>query len=179
MKSNLSEMDFKGMQCFMALIDHVHPHVEALAESFGIEKGYTVVDYGCGPGRYTVEFARLTGEDGVVYAVDLLDIALRETGKRLQKQGVQNVVLKRAEGYATGVPDGAADMVFAIDMFHHVDNAPAFLKEAARISKPEAGLIFSGGHLPRKILKERITEAGLWFLAEENNSFLLYKKTGA
>ena len=70
------------MQGFMKLADHIHPHVRRRVEVFGVKSGQTVVDYGCGPGRYAVELARLVGIDGKVIAVDLVEMALQETRKK-------------------------------------------------------------------------------------------------
>jgi len=168
--------EFKAMQGFMAFVDHVHPYVPARAQSFGIRSGMTVVDYGCGPGRYTAEFARLVGDDGAVYAVDLLDIALEQTEKRLVKLGVCNVSLVKAEGYDTGIPDGVADMVCAIDMIHHIDDVPTLLREISRISKPGAALLFSGGHMSRRAVKAKVSAGGAWRLVEEQKHFLRYEK---
>jgi len=169
--------EFKAMQGFMAFVDHVHPYVAARAESFGVKPGMTVIDYGCGPGRYTVEFAQLVG-DGMVYAVDLLDIALEQTGKRLDKLGLTNVSLVKAAGYDTGIPDGVADMVLAIDMIHHIDDVPALLQEISRISKPDASLVFSGGHMSRRAVKSRVSAGGGWQIVEEQKHFLRYEKAG-
>ena len=172
----MRDTEFKAMQAFMAFVDHVHPYVPARAQAFGVQPGMTVVDYGCGPGRYTTEFARLVGDEGVVYAVDLLDIALEQTGKRLEKMGVCNVNLVKADGYDTGIPDGAADMVFAIDMIHHIDDIPALLREIWRISTPDASLVFSGGHMSRRAVKTKVSVGGGWQLAEEHKHFLRYEK---
>ena len=166
---------FKTMQGVMWLIDKVHPYVQSRAASFGIQPGMTVVDYGCGPGRYTVEFAKLVGKSGKVYAVDLLEIALKETEKRLQINGVNNVNLKLAQEYNSGIKQKVADMICAVDMFHHVDPAP-FLKEMDRIAKPDGVLILSGGHMLRSRVKEAVAASGLWALAEENKRFLRYTK---
>ena len=175
MKKKLSNNEFKLMHGIMRLADHVHPHVSGLAGSFGIIPGMTVVDYGCGPGRYTVEFARLTGRAGKVIAVDLLEIALRETEKRVRERGFDNVELRLAEGYDSGIPDATADIVFAVDMFHHVDPGP-FLKEASRIAKPDGLLLISGGHQTRKSIKSAVAASGLWEIEEETRQFLKYGK---
>jgi len=176
MKEKLSNTEFRMMQCFMAFLDHVHYYVGTKAASFGIQNGMTVVDYGCGPGRYTAEFARLVGSEGIVYAVDILDIALWETEKRLRKLGLQNVILKQVNEYDTGIPDNVADIVFAIDMFHHVSDTDAFLREIYRISKPDALLIFSGGHQSPAVVKTRIASVGCWLLTDDNRGFLTYRK---
>jgi len=164
------------MQGFMKIADHVHPHVRARAESFGIKPGQTVVDYGCGPGRYALEMARLVGTDGKVIAVDLVELALEETQRKLEVGGFQNFDLKLAQGYESGVEDGVADIVFAIDMFHHISDTDAFLREVFRISKPNGLLILSGGHLRRNTVKTKITMSKIWDVSEERKGYIVYKK---
>ena len=157
------------------LTDMVYRYIPARAKSFNIQPGKTVVDYGCGPGRFAVEFARLVGENGKVFAVDLLEIALQKTDNRLQKNGLSNVELKLAQDYDSGLPQGVADMICAVDMFHHVEPAP-FLKEMARIAKPDGILLLSGGHMTRKRVKEVVAASELWVITEESKRFIKYKK---
>jgi len=172
---------FGLMRGFMGFIDHVHPYVPQRADSFGIKPGMTVVDYGCGPGRYTVEFSRLVGAGGKVFAVDLLEVALQDTEARLKEHGIDSsggfgpVELKLAQGYDSGIPGETADMVCAIDMFHHVDPLP-FLREVSRIIKADGTLLISGGHQTRGIIKKHIVTSGLWEIVEDTKQFLKYKK---
>jgi ubiquinone/menaquinone biosynthesis C-methylase UbiE len=175
MRRRLSDREFKIMHGFMRLIDFIHPYVPARAKSFGIQPGKTVVDYGCGPGRYTVEFSRLTGENGKVYAVDLLEIALQETEARLKKYAISNVELKLAQGYNSKIPSDTADIICAVDMFHHVDPEP-FLSEVYRISKPDGVLLLSGGHTTKNYVMSAVSASGLWKIYEEGKRFLKYKK---
>ena len=175
MKRKLSDKEFKVMQGIMKVIDTVHPYVPARVKRFGIEPGMTVVDYGCGPGRYAVEFAKLVGGKGSVIAVDVLEIALKETEKKLKKRELTNVDLRLARGYDSGIAKGAADIVCAVDMFHHVEPAP-FLAEVRRILKPEGRLIIAGGHLPRKGIKKAVEASGSWELMDEARMFLRYAK---
>jgi ubiquinone/menaquinone biosynthesis C-methylase UbiE len=160
----------------MKLADHVHPHVRTRAEAFGIRPGQTVVDYGCGPGRYTVEMARLVGIDGEVIAVDLVELALQETQRKLEVSGFNNYDIKLAQGYDSGIADDTADIVFAIDMFHHIADTNAFLREVFRISKPDGLLILSGGHMLRKTVKEKIAMSEIWVITEERKEMITYKK---
>jgi len=177
----LSNTEFMLMRGFMRFVDHVHPHVPQRAASFGIIPGMTVVDYGCGPGRYTVEFCRLVGSEGRVIAVDLLEIALQQTEERLKAQGLDgsgdfgSVELRLAQGYKSGIPSEVADMVCAIDMFHHVSPLP-FLQEAYRITKPDGVLLISGGHQTRNIIKKHVAASGLWEIVEDTRHFLKYRK---
>src|SRR5436853_7322824 len=50
---------------------------------FGFTPGLTVLDLGCGTGTFTVEMARLVGEQGVVHAVDLQQPLIEQTRRRL------------------------------------------------------------------------------------------------
>lgn len=176
MKEKMNNKEFKLMQGVMRLIDKVSPHVSRKADSFGIQRGMTVVDYGCGPGRYTVEFARHVSTEGKVYAVDVLEIALQETQKRLKGNRINNVDFKLAKEYDSGIKSKVADIVFAIDMFHHVKNTDAFLKELHRIAKDDGLLVLSGGHQTRSTVKRNIAKSGLWEIANENRKFITYKK---
>jgi len=200
--NKLNNTAFMLMRGFMGFVDHIHPYVSQRADSFGITPGMTVVDYGCGPGRYTVEFCRLVGAEGKVFAVDLLEVALRDTEARLKEQGIVSlkgsdnpgnssdpdspsspgnpggfgfVELKLAQGYDSGIPGEAADMVCAIDMFHHVEPF-SFLREASRITKADGALLISGGHQTRGIIKKRVASSGLWELVEEGRQFLKFTK---
>ena len=172
----LSNIEFRLMRGFMKIADHVHPHVQVRTESFGIKSGQTVVDYGCGPGRYTIEMARLVGAGGKVIAVDLVNLALEETQRKLEAEGFKNYELKLAQGYDSGVGDDVADIVFAIDMFHHISDTNIFLREIYRITKPDGLLILSGGHLTRKTVKAKIAMSEIWDVNEERQEFIAYKK---
>ncbi|MCL1918510.1 MAG: MFS transporter [Peptococcaceae bacterium] len=174
-EAKLNDREFKIMHGMMRLIDRVYPYVSTRAESFAIQPGMTVVDYGCGPGWYTVEFARLVGETGKVYAVDLLEIAIQVTEERLKRAGVNHVELKLAREYDSGIPEGTADMICAVDMFHHVDPVP-FLAEVGRIAKQDGVLILSGGHMSRGRVKETVAASGIWEVAEEDGGVLKCKK---
>ncbi len=50
---------------------------EKVLNEAGIRKGSVVVDYGCGPGRYTIPVARMVGKEGRVYAIDIHPLAPR------------------------------------------------------------------------------------------------------
>jgi len=175
LQKRFSNREFKLMQLFYRFVDHVHPHVRTRAEVFGVKKGQVVIDYGCGPGRYAVEFARLVGADGKLIAIDLVEIALQETQKKLEAGSFSNYELVLAHGYDTGIENDTADAVFAIDMFHHVPDTNAFLQEVYRIAKPDALLFFSGGHTLRKSLKAKVDQSGIWELAEERSEYVAYR----
>ena len=51
----------------------------------GIEPGFCVLDYGCGPASYMVPLAQLVGTSGEIHALDIHPLAI----KRVQKKATQ------------------------------------------------------------------------------------------
>jgi ubiquinone/menaquinone biosynthesis C-methylase UbiE len=172
----MSDKDFKLMNYFFKIIDFLFPYVNKRAKTFGIKEGMTIIDYGCGPGRYTIPFAKLVGEKGKVVAVDIKDLALREVEKKIKKYGINNIDIKLAKGNESGIESGIADMVFAIDMFFKIKDHKSFLQELSRISKENAVLVIDDGHQSRKTTKEKIGNAGAWTIIEEKKDHLKCKK---
>ena len=168
----MSNASFRMMLLLFDIIDFFYPHVARRAKRFGITEGMTVVDYGCGPGRYTVNFAALAGERGKVYALDIHDLAIETVRKRIARRKLRNVHPILIEGYNSTLPDETADVVCAIDMFFIINNPAAFLAEIKRIVKRNGILVIDDGHQPRSVTKQKIFDSGLWDIFEETSDHL-------
>lgn len=169
----MSDRSYKFMVWLFKPIDFLMPgFIDKRVSKFGIREGMNLVDYGCGPGRYTTRFARLVGEKGKVYAVDIHEIALEIVREKMVKLGLDNVEPVLAKGYDSGLPDHVADMVTAIDMFFSVHDPAAFLAELKRIAKPDGVLVIDDGHQPRAVTKAKIAAAGSWKIVQESGDHL-------
>ncbi len=62
--------------------------VDRLLDEFDIQKGQTVIDYGCGPGLYLAKASRLVGDKGRVMAVDIHELAIEAVNKRVLKESL-------------------------------------------------------------------------------------------
>jgi ubiquinone/menaquinone biosynthesis C-methylase UbiE len=171
----MSDFSFRGMELLFRVIDFVYPYIDKRVQRFGIRPGMTVVDYGCGPGRYTTRFTHLVGEKGRVFAVDIHELAIEAVKKRIEKQGLKTVIPVLAKGYDSGIPDGVADIVCAIDVFFAINDPTAFLKELRRITDAEGFLIIDDGHQSRKETKRKIAASGYWEVIEERKDHLKCK----
>ena len=60
-------------------------------DGFGIKRGQTVVDYGCGPGSYLRRASELVGPEGRVLAVDIHELAIKAVMRRIDKEQLSNV----------------------------------------------------------------------------------------
>jgi ubiquinone/menaquinone biosynthesis C-methylase UbiE len=171
----MSDTEYRLMIFIMNVVDVLFSHIEKRVARFGIQPGMTVVDYGCGPGRYTVHYSRLAGRQGKVYAVDIHTIAITLVRKKMERFGLDNVEPVLASGYDSGLPDHVADMVTAIDMFFAIHDQKAFLAELKRIAKPDGILILDDGHQPRSATKAQLAAAGSWAIVEETKDHLTCK----
>jgi len=163
----MSDLSFRLMAATFSVIDLFSGYVEQRAQTFGLQPGMSVVDYGCGPGRYSLLFAGLVGASGVVYAVDVQPLAIETVKKKAAQKGLQNIRPVLAHGYSSGLPDQVAERLFALDMFFSVADPAAFLGELRRITRPDGLLILDDGHQSRQTTKEKLLASGYWTIQEE------------
>jgi ubiquinone/menaquinone biosynthesis C-methylase UbiE len=171
----MSDTSFKLMSLAFNAIDFLFPYIDRRIKNFEVREGMVVVDYGCGPGRYTTRFARLVGETGKVYAVDIHKLAIETVKGKIEKYRLQNVVPVLARGYDSALPEHVADMVCAIDMFFSIERPTELLGELRRIAKKDGLLIIDDGHQSRATTKKKILESGYWNIWEETPDHLKCK----
>jgi ubiquinone/menaquinone biosynthesis C-methylase UbiE len=146
--------------------------VGSLLDDFGIERGQTVVDYGCGPGSYLRHASELVGPKGRVLAVDIHELAIGAVKKRIVKEGWSNVSAVPTDGKETPLADDTADIIYALDMFHMVSQPDVFLGEMNRICKENGFLFIDNGHQNRQEARAKIMAFGLWEIVEEKKRYM-------
>lgn len=176
----MSDSSFKGMTFIFKLVDFLFPYVKKRIKKFNIKPGMIVVDYGCGPGRYTIPFAKIVGDSGKVYAVDIHEKALEIVNEKMKKMVVSNIKTIKATGndegkYYCGLPNNIADIVCAIDMFFVIKKPKEFLNELKRILKKDGILIIDDGHQNRRETKEKINSSSVFDIFEETKDHLKCK----
>ena len=168
----MSDRSFRAMTLSMRVTDFFTPYIKKRVRGFGIQEGMTVVDYGCGPGRYTTKFAELVGEEGKVYAADIHELAIEAVKKKIEKHNIRNIVPVLVDGYNSGLPDSIADVVCAIDMFSMIKKPTEFLVELKRITKNDGILVIDESNQSRNVAKEKIQDSGCWDIVEESKDHL-------
>lgn len=173
----MSDLSYRVMVALFRLGDAIYPTVDRRVARFGIEPGITVVDYGCGPGRYTFPFAKAVGEAGKVYAMHVQPLATADVRARTEREGLRNTEVRLATGYSVDLPGHIADMVLAIDMFFLIKDPEPFLRELKRLCKPEGALVIDDGHEPRERTKAMLAQGGQWVIVEESKDHLRCRPT--
>ncbi len=165
---------FKSM-AFMFNVADLFKLPDSKLKPFNIQKGQTVIDYGCGTGRFLPGASALVGEKGMVYAVDIHELAIKSAFKQIEKHKLQNVKPIQTDGKIVDIPSQTADIIYALDMFHMVKDTNSFLKELNRMIKQDGTLFLEDGHQPRALTLEKIRKSACWDITEESKSFVICK----
>lgn len=166
MKESISNFDFKIMS-FVYRIRDLFNHPENFLKETGIKPGYFVLDYGCGPGGYSIAGARMVGKSGKVYALDINPLAVNQVKSIALKKKLKNIDIISSD-CKTGLPRGNVDIVLLYDVFHDLSNPDEVLKEIHRVLKPNGILSFSDHHLTEDEILSKIKNKGLFNLNKKN-----------
>ncbi len=114
---------------------------ERVVEALEIQPGDRVADIGAGSGYFLSYLSQAVGPGGTLYAVEVEEALVRELEERVAREGYSNVVVVLGEYGDPGLPDGALDLVFLCNTYHHIEGRPAYfgalqgdLGEAGRVA---------------------------------------------
>ncbi len=154
---------FKFMALGYKIRDLRLPRRNILKE-VGIEPGFHVLDYGCGPGGYILPLAELVGAAGKIYALDIHPLAVKAVRRIAAKKRLTNVevILSDCE---TGLPDNSVDVVLLYDIFHALSDPDRILAELYRVLKPDGTLSFSDHHMEEHEIVSGVTQSRLFIFS--------------
>lgn len=113
----------------------------AILSAIGLGPDQVFVDLGCGEGFFAVPAAKLVGEQGRVYAVDINAEAIERLLDTAGNEHLDNLVVQTGEGEDTVFCEACADIVFfGIDL-HDFRDPSSVLRNARRMIKPAGKLI--------------------------------------
>jgi ubiquinone/menaquinone biosynthesis C-methylase UbiE len=114
---------------------------EAILLNVGLKSGLTFVDVGCGYGFFALPAARIVGDHGKVYGLDIDKEAISWLRKKAAEEGLRNVVLRVGAAEETVFCEACADIVFYGIVFHDFDNPGKVLANSKKMLKPNGHLI--------------------------------------
>ncbi len=174
-KGRRQNFHFQWLALAYKLRDFLRPRIQIPKET-GIQNGFHVLDYGCGPGSYIVPLAGLVGPTGRVYALDVHPLAIQMVERLALKRGLTNITTIQSD-CRTGLPDGSLDVVLLYDVFHHLGQPGIVLKELHRVLKPSGVLSVSDHHLREQEIVSGITKQGFFRLAEKGRKTYSFHKS--
>ena len=139
-----------------------------------VKDGMTVVDYGCGPGRYTIALAKAVGPHGKVYAVDIQPIAIGIVEQKAAEASVLGIVEGVVvEGFNTGIQDSSVDLIYFRDAMHGIENTQALFKEFRRLLKNDGRIFLDPGHMRMSKARDIIRGTGEFRIESEDGKDLI------
>jgi SAM-dependent methyltransferase len=96
-----------------------------------------MVDFGCGPGYFTVPLARIARK---TYGVDISSGMLERTAAYAKKKRV-DIGLIQSDGTRIDLPDESVDGILLVHVFHEVESRAKVLGEFLRILRPARRLL--------------------------------------
>lgn len=110
-----------------------------------VQEKMKVADLGCGSsGHFVFPAAKIVGNKGVVYAVDILRTVLESINKRARAENLSNVktIWSNLEIFgATKIESGSLDVVLLINTLYQSHKRAEILREAIRLMKKNGRLI--------------------------------------
>ncbi len=174
MDKPMHKLAFAGMTLIFRIRDFFRPPKDKLLE-IGIKPGHHVLDYGCGPGSFSIEAAKLVGEAGKVFSVDIHDSATAAVKERASAESLTNIVPVQADS-PEGLDTESFDVVILYDIFHDFSDPDAMLRELHRVMKPDAVLSFSDHHMKEEAILSGVTKGGLFELSKKGNRTFSFQK---
>lgn len=148
---------------YIRLRDRLRPPDPILIDA-GVRPGMTVLDFGCGPGGFSLAAAKLVGPQGKVYAVDVQPLALETVRRTSVRRGMDNIQVIHGEN-AELVPPGTVDLAILYDVLHAIGDEEAgqrVMFSVHRALKPEGKLSVRDHHLKEVELSHLVTGTGLF-----------------
>lgn len=147
---------------------------DILANKLGLTYGAKVADLGCGgSGFFTFQSSELVGERGLVYAVDILKMVLKNIEHRAKMYGMNNVktIWSNLENYgAAKINDGSMDYVLLVNVLFQNKHPEKIMREAVRMLRSNGKLLvidWSEGRFPfgpaneMKVGRDRVGDVAL------------------
>lgn len=175
MDRRMRNAHFACMRLCFGFRDLLFPPKSKLIELGIIGAGNHILDYGCGTGSYSIVAARLVGDSGRIYALDIQPLAIQRLEKLISKKRLKNVKTIHSD-CATGLEKDTIDVILLFDTFHDLNDPDGVLKELHRVLKLKGILCVNDHHMKEDQILSEITKNHLFTLSRRHKTSYLFSK---
>lgn len=165
---------FKIMSFIFKFRDLFTPPEEILKE-IEIKQGYKILDYGCGPGSFTLAAAKIVGSTGKIHAADIHPLAIKKVRKKVARKDYKNIETIQTSS-ETGLDDESIDIALLFDILHELSEPESIIKEVHRVLKKEGKLSVTIHHIKEHKGVEIVERTGLFKLENKGKKIHTFKK---
>ena len=116
---------------------------DLLLEALNLRPGEVVADIGAGSGYFSWRMARLVGDTGAIYAVEIQQEMLDLLMQNMRKRRVEKIV-KPILGTVTDpkLPAASCDTMLLVDVYHEFDHPFEMIDKMCAALKPNGRIVF-------------------------------------
>lgn len=175
----LSSFAFRLMALGFFFRDILQPPLRILQEA-GVQSGMKILDFGCGPGSFSIAAAKLAGDTGRVSAVDISPLALDHVQKKSSRLHIGNIdfFLDKSASCLETFDQDDFDMILIYDVLHDLPRPADVLARLQRCLGPEGLLSVSDHHMSETALLTLIVHSGGYQFAGQSRRTLQFRKSG-
>ena len=159
------DWSFKGMTWLYKFYSLIH-NIQRDLKKIPVKEGMRVVDYGCGPGRYTLPLATLVEPKGKVFAVDIQPLAIKVIKEKAARESLTNIEAILVDSYNTGIQESSIDLVLLLDTLHLINDHHALFREIHRLLKQDGLIFMDSGRMKMSRGRKIVESTGLFTIVE-------------
>jgi ubiquinone/menaquinone biosynthesis C-methylase UbiE len=115
---------------------------DLLLNALKLKPGDAVADIGAGTGYYTRRLAKLVGEKGLVYAVDIQPEMLELLTNKMAELKIRNVRPVLGAIDDPKLPPASVDLILMVDVYHEFDHPYEMARAMSNSLKPGGRMVF-------------------------------------
>ena len=105
--------------------------------NLGLKQGMTICDMGCGNGFHTLKLAKMTGQSGHVYGIDIQPEMLKLLNDRADAAGIRNISPVLGTFTDPRLPSGKIDLILLVDVYHEFSHPEQMLAAMRQSLSPD------------------------------------------
>ena len=103
----------------------------------GLHEGDIMADIGCGIGYFTIPAAKIVGDSGKIFAMDILPEMLQDVGEKIKDNNISNIEIILTEENDLKLEDNKITIAFISNVLHEANEKETFMNEIKRILSPK------------------------------------------
>jgi len=130
-------MHWQGAPWLMRKLREEEEKTSEMIKELKLKPGISVADIGSGNGYHTLMMAKIIGEKGQAYAVDIQPEMLIMLEERAKKAGMENIKLIENRFWDADLPEKSVDFVLMADVYHEFSHPQQMLSSIKKSLKQD------------------------------------------